>query len=259
MEKIIVTSDLSERSRPAIKRAVELAISADAKLMVLNVVNDATPADLSNQLSVGAQTILAEQVDHDAGGRALDVEIKVVVGDPIEEINKAITAFNPNLLIVGPHRRRVFLDQIRETTMEHLVRSSAKPVLLVASAAENAYQRVLCGIALSAACAAMLREVSNVAPKAELTLFHAHDVSFRRAAERDYDTWKVVHPVPEGLPEPVFVEASANDALENLVKDDKYDLLAVAGHTGSGIGRYHLGSFAASMIRKPVCDVLIVK
>lgn len=60
MEKIIVTSDLSERSRPAIKRAVELAISADAKLMVLNVVNDATPADLSNQLSVGAQTILAE-------------------------------------------------------------------------------------------------------------------------------------------------------------------------------------------------------
>jgi nucleotide-binding universal stress UspA family protein len=259
MKNIIVASDLSERSRPAIRRAVELAISADAKLMVLNVVNDATPAQLSDQLSAGAQTILAEQVAQDADGRALDAEIKVVVGDPIDEINQAITSFNADLLILGRHRRRAFLDQIRETTMEHLVRSSAKPVLLVAREADHAYQSVLCGVAMSAACAAALREVFVLAPKSEVRTFHAHEVAFRQGAERDYEIWKAVHPVPEDVPEPIFVEASANDALEDVMKTDKFDLLAIAGHTGSGIGRYHLGSFTASMIRKPVCDVLIAK
>ena len=259
MQRIIVASDLSERSRPAIKRAVELAISAYAKLLVLNIVNDDTPADVSHQLSVGAQTILAEQVAQDADGRALDAEIKVVVGDPLNEINLATKDFNADLLILGPHRRRVFLDQIRETTMEHLIRSSTIPVLLVAREADHAYQRVLCGIALSPACAAALHRVSVVAPQADLTLFHAHEVSFRQEAERDYETWKAVHPITKDLRDPTFVEASANDALEDLLENGKNDLLAIGGHTGSAGGRYRLGSFTASMIRNPPCDVLIAK
>lgn len=259
MEKIVIASDLSERSRPAVKRAVDLAVAVDAKLIVLNIVNNAMPEELSHQLQVGAQTILREQVDDDRGDRPLEVEIKVIVGDPIAEINEVCAHEDADLLVVGLHRRRRFLDQIRETTMEHLIRSSRIPILLVAKPAEAAHEKVLCGIALSGVCAAALHRITQVAPDSDLTLFHAHEVSFRKEAERDFETWKAIHPVPRDLPEPIFCEAAARDALDDIMETGSYDLLAIGGHTRASGGGYFLGRFTAGLIRNPPCDLLIAK
>ena len=259
MQNVIVASDLSERSRPAVKRAVELAIEANAKLTVLNVVNDALPTDISHQVKVGAATILKEQVATDIGTRKLDTEIKVVGGDPIAVINEAALELQADLLVVGSHRRRRFLDQIRETTMEHLIRASQIPVLLVTKQVDQPYQSVICGIALSGVCASIFPSIVLVAPRSELTLFHAHDVSFRKEAELEYDTWTTVYPVPSNLPEPIYVEAKAQEALQDLLRTQAYDLLAVGGHTRADGGRFVIGSFTAGLIRKPPCDILIGK
>ncbi|MEM7545402.1 MAG: universal stress protein [Pseudomonadota bacterium] len=259
MKTIIVASDLSHRSRPALSRAVDLAISADARLFVIHVVNEDLPADLSYPVQVGAKTIISEQVAEDAAGRALDHEVRVVVGDPIAEIGEAVVSFKADLLIVGQHRRRKFLDQIRETTMEHLVRSSEVPVLLVTKAADQPYGHVLCGTALSGVCTAAVKTIPLVARQPHLELFHAHEVSFSKEARQDYETWKSRYPLPNDLPDPKFVEASARDALDDILSKDSYDLLAIGGHTRTIGGRYVLGKFTADLIRNPPCDLLIGK
>lgn len=259
MKNIIVASDLSERSRPAVRRAVSLATAADAKLTVVHVVDDAIPDSLSQQVRIGAKSILSDQVTADAEGKSLSCEIQVVIGDVMEEIDRIILNSYADLLIVGQHRRRKFLDQIRETTMEHLVRSSRIPVLLVTNQADNAYANVLGGVDLSSVCAIALNKVAMVAPNCNLSLFHAHEVSFRKEAERDYEIWKAVHPLPDDLPQPKFFEATAVDALSDITKHDSYDLLAIGGHTRSNAGRFFLGGFTAGLIRNPPCDLLIAK
>jgi len=259
VKNIIVVSDLSERSRPAVQRAVNFAADINAKLTVLHVVDDSMPGDLSKQLQAGARVILNEQVTENAGGRDIAVEIEVFIGDVIEKISQFIDDNTADLLVVGPHRRRKLFDQIRETTMEQIVRSSRLPVLLVTGQADKAYDKVLIGIDLSGICATVLNKVRMVAPQSNLTLFHAHEISFRKRAELDYETWIARYSLPTDLPDPIFVEATADDGLHEMMSNADYDLLAIGAHSRSNVGRYFLGSLAAGLIRKPLCDLLIAK
>lgn len=259
VERIIVASDLSERSRPAVRRAVHLAADSQAKLTVLHVVDAAIPPDLSNQLQAGAQALLSEQVLEDAAGRTLSWEVAVVVGDAIEAVQQTAQTHEADLLIFGLHRKRTFFDHIRETTMEHLVRASRAPVLLAMGHGDAPYAQALVGVDLSQVCAHALNKVRMMAPQAALTLFHAHEISFRREAERDYKTWQALFPLPADLPDPVYLEATAADALEDMLDKAQYDLLAMGAHTRSNAGRYVLGGFSAKLIRNPPCDLLLAK
>lgn len=259
MKSIMVASDLSERSRQAVRRGINLAADMNAKVTILHVVDDAMPGALSAQVQREALVSLSDEVAADADGREIDHEIKVVVGDTIGEISSMAQTTQADLLVVGLHRRRVFLDHIKETTMEHLIRSSRLPVLLVAERADRDYARVLGGVDLSRVCASALHRLREIAPRAELTLFHAHEMSFRKEAERDYATWKAMSDLPQDLPKPRFVEASARDAVHDLMEQERYDLLAIGAHTRSNTGRYILGGFSAGLIRQPPCDLLLAK
>ncbi len=257
MKSIIVASDLSNRSRAALARSVTLTASLGAKLQVVHVVDGAMPTETAAKVKEDAETKLSEQVKDDLQGRALEYEISVLIGDPIEEINVFVQNSDAELLILGIHRRRVFMDRIRETTMEHLVRSSRLPVLLVVRHAEQDYAHVLGGVDLSPVCAGALRKAYQIAPNAKWALFHAHEVSFRQEAERDYNTWKALSDLPPNLPAPFFVEASASDAVHDLMEKGDYDLLAIGAHTRSNIGRYVLGGFTSGLVRSPPCDLLV--
>lgn len=259
MKSLVVASDLSERSRPALRRSVNLACRLGAKLWAVHVVDGAMPEVLSAKVKHQAKRQLSEQLAADLGGRTLDHEIAVLVGDPIEEINNTLQTSKADLLIVGIHRRRVFMDQIRETTMEHLVRASRRPVLLVTQSEGAEYKSVLGGVDLSAACAGALRKAHQIAPQAKWTMFHAHEVSFRKEAERDYATWAALSDLPADLPEPIFVEARVTDAFHDLVREGSFDLLAIGAHTRSNLGRYVLGSFTSDVVRRPPCDVLVAR
>ncbi len=259
MQNIIVASDLSERSRPAVRRAVALGVETGAALTVLFVVSDDLPTELSDPVRIGAESMLTDQITEFTKGQPLSFDVQVKTGDPLEEIDAVVSETEADLLVMGRHRRRKFLDQVRETTVEHLVRSSRVPVLLVASEADGPYRNVLSGVAYSEVCTSALRTIPMIAPKAKVTLFHAHEVSFRQEAERDFETWKTIYGLPSDLEAPIFAEARPRDALDDLMADGDYDLIAIGGHTRADGGRYFVGRFTSGLIRNPPCDLLIAK
>ncbi len=259
MEHIIVASDLSDRSEQALRRGVGLAERLGARLDVYHVVDSAMPLGIAEDVRHQAQAALENTIRDYAPNTRLDYTINVLVGDIVEEITQVLRQSNPGLLVVGIHRKRLFLDQIKETTMERLVRASRQPVLLVTGAADQDYANVLGAVDLSRACEAALRHARRIAPDAKLSLFHAHEVSFLKESQRDYDTWKAVAALPDNTPEPVFVEASPDDAIQDLMDQDKYDLLALGIHSRSNLGRLLIGGLTARLIRNPPCDLLVAK
>ena len=259
MQNILVTSDLSERSRPAIARVVNLAVDRGAELDVLSVVNEDVPDTLSRALELGAAAILKEQVEEDLQGRALTYRIQVETGDPLALISERAAQDDVHLLVVGAHRRRRFLDQVRETTVEHIIRSSRTPVLMVSTDYGGPYGSVLAGTAFSKTCRSLVKMIPQVASGAALALFHAHAVSFRNEAANEFDTWTSVYGLPKTLPEPVFYEGPPQDAVATLMAAGTYDLLAIGGHTKADGGRYFTGRFTADLVRTPPCDLLIAK
>lgn len=259
MQKILVTSDLSDRSRPAVARAVELAVACDAALVVLSVINQDVPGDLARALELGAAALLSEQVEADLDGRAVPFEVRIETGDPLALIPDIAVQVETDLLVVGTHRRRAFLDQVRETTVEHIIRSSRVPVLLVAEPVAAPYATVLAGTAYSKTCTSLVHMIHRVAPEAAVTYFHAHAVSFEREATQEFETWRAVYGLPKTLPVPVLFEGTPQDAVETLAETVPFDLLAIGGHTRSDGGRYFTGRFTAGLIRNPPCDLLIAK
>jgi nucleotide-binding universal stress UspA family protein len=259
MEHIIVASDLSDRSEQALRRAITLATHMGARLDVCHVVDSAMPLGIAEDVKHQAQTALEKILREHAPDTQLDYAINVLIGDVVDEITQLLRETNPNLLVVGVHRKRVFLDQIKETTMERLIRASRQPVLLVARPTDQDYAHVLGAVDLSRACEAALRHARRIAPDAALTLFHAHEVSFIKESQRDYATWKAVAALPDNTPEPIFVEGRPEDAIHDLMEQERYDLLALGAHTRSNLGRLMLGGLTARMIRNPPCDLLVAK
>lgn len=259
MKTILVASDLSERSEAALERGMELATGLGAALKLHHVVDDALPPDIGETLRTQAGRRLAEKVETLAKGRDPRCGIEVAIGDVVESIDGAVRASGADLLVVGVHRRRVFLDQYRETTMERLIRTSRVPVLMVASGGTAAYAHLLGAIGLSRNCATAIALGREIAPKAKVTLFHAHEVSFRRESERDYADWQAGAGLPSDLPAPLFIEGRAEDVVRDLLAEGDYDLMTLGAHTRPGVGKLLLGGLAATLIRTPPCDLLIAK
>lgn len=275
MENIIVASDLSVRSDRAVRRAVRMAGRLGSALTVLHVVDSAMPARLAEQVRKEAHEALETYIASCKPAADQKISVSVVIGDPIIEIETEALSKKAELLIVGLHRDRGFLDLLKETTMERLIRTSSIPVLLVADAADHDYKSLLCGIDMSRACAHAIRVAHQVASDATLSLFHAFHapyhrmenpedaekaaLPFRKEAIQNLESWRQTYDVPTDLPEPMLVDASPGMALEQMMTKHNPDMLIMGAHTRSNLSRYILGGFTSRLVRNPPCDLLIAK
>ncbi|MFL4471295.1 universal stress protein [Tateyamaria armeniaca] len=259
MDQIMVATDLSDRSEQAVQRAVALASAFGARLAVHSVIDSALPNDIAKDVQAKAEKAIEAQVSRFRKSGDLNCEIVVEIGDAVEAISQHARQSGADLLVLGVHRHRAFLDQMRETTMERLMRMCHLPVLLVKGPADDPYGHVLCGLDFSRACASAIGKTRKIAPDARLSLFHAYETSFLEESKLEFDTWRAVHGLRSDLPEPTYFEGSAADAIDTIMIEQNIDLLAIGRHTRTSLGQLFLGSVTAGLIRRPPCDILVTK
>jgi nucleotide-binding universal stress UspA family protein len=273
MTRILVASDLSERSDRAVQRALRLSRMLDAQCHVVTVVDDELPADLAETMRGRAADRLAGQV------AALDArataEVTAILGDPSETIPAHAARIGASLLVVGLHRPRPFLDTLRETTMERLVCLSGVPVLLVCRPADRDYAKVLALVSFSPACAAAVRAAALLAPGVRPDGIHAVHIPFAgltgdgpgssmaqavtAEAERAAADWRARHGIGTEDLDLSLIAESLTRLLQRKLAGTGYDLLAIGAHTRSGPALHGLGGFAAELIRRPPTDLLIAR
>lgn len=271
MKTILVATDLSERSDLAVERALQIAAQHGAKCHVVSVVDDALPVSVSD----GLVASIGEQINTMLNGLKSRVEPEVTVlrGEVVEMLTRSAIMHEADLLVLGLHRPRFFLDGFRETTMERLVASSMVPVLLVREQAKEPYSSALVPVSFSPACAAAFNTVSKLAPSAEITSYHALHVPFagltggrddtdmalavKQDAEIQRKRWKETQSLPQDMAETEIVIGSVRLVLEEKLAKQKPDLLAIGTHTRTGLTLRPLGGFAAEMVRQPPVDLLI--
>lgn len=275
MDSLLVASDLSGRSDRAVARAVELARTLGAALCVIHVVDEALPESIAARVGADALDILTASVDAAQTGTPVAVRILSVVGDPVPAIDAAAAECNAQLVIFGIHRRRGYLDGIRETTMERLIRLIDRPSLLVTGRADASYRRILAGLDMSPASASALKLARTLAPAADVSLFHAYHIPFqgisgdmmsaermepyRAHAEQVLSAWMAETGLTPDLALPELIEDTPEGALFRQIELHRPDLLAIGAHSRSAINRWLVGSFAARLIRNPPCDLLIAR
>nr|WP_213546293.1 universal stress protein [Vannielia litorea] len=272
MTRILIATDLSERSDRALRRAFRLAEEMDAELTVLTVVDEDLPEKIATVMAAEAEAQLVAQCGTISERKAA---IRVETVEPVAAITTSASSIDADLLVLGVHRPRPFWDIFTGTTMERIVRASERPVLLASGPVTGAYERVLCGIDLSPACEAAAQAAGRVAPEAVLKAFHAVHVPYRGLlapqdsakalspfideAQRELGDWWKRAQLPEQMEQPVPSVGAVSSSLDKEIESFQPELIAVGAHGRVAISISLLGRFTEDLIRTPPCDVLVVR
>lgn len=136
-DNILLPTDGSDSMAEVIDHAAELALTHDATLHGIYVVNTASLSDLPMESSWDG----VSQALSDEGKRALeevesraddlDLETSLVEGSPAKEICRYATANDCDVIVMGTHGRSGVDRLLLGSVAERVVRSSEIPVLTI--------------------------------------------------------------------------------------------------------------------------------
>ncbi|TCM86106.1 universal stress protein [Rhodovulum steppense] len=271
----LVATDLSPRADRAVQRAFRLAGWVGADLVLVSVIDADLPAEIAGQMNAAAELRLAQFAASIPYSGEVSHDTRIVLGDPSEAIPTLAAELDAALVILGLHRPRAFLDILRETTMERIVRHSPRPVLLVRDPVDHAYATVLAALDFAPAATAALGLAAQLAPEADIHGLHALHVPYRgflapepapgtpsplRAdALTRLAAWRDSHVLPAHLREVEIVEGPAHRVLAERIEALQPDLIAMGAHGRAGAAPSILGSLANDTMRDPPCDLLIAR
>ena len=278
--RIMVASDLSDRSLHAVMRAVRLAISLNSDVSVIHIVDDAIPTTVAREVRSSAEEYLRSVVAQSHEGRGDQLRVEVRSGAVWKTILEAADRNGADLIVMGSHRFRGLAELFRGTTLERVVRLSKVPVLMVPNEPVSNYQNILVGVDFSPASTAATTSAASLSPKGRITLVSSYHIPFRTLVDRDepgdedmqaekrrieYDLKKRMSDYVATLPGDTrkfrtsFVEGGAAQSLITLAAYEEADLICVGSHGRSWLSRTLLGSTAEELLYRATCDVLVAK
>lgn len=278
MIKILVATDLSERSAHAVQRAVQLVRrQGGGDWTLVHILDDDAPSAYVERQVEQARTLLesqAEQLAEQAGSRP---KVVVSTGDAASLIAETAQGQGADLLIVGAHRKSALRDFFVGTTLERLTRSSHLPVLRVNGPVVREYGKSLLALDLSGTSLDALRQARK------LQLLDPSDFSAAHAIEPPSSGVVLEAGMGRRLLENQ-IEAAQEQALDQLreegaevpkdrlwiqlgrpelvigeaLKESGADLLVIGTHARDGFSRFVLGSVASRLLAELDCDTLTV-
>lgn len=265
---IIIASDLTARSDRATDRALLLANEGGARLVLLHVVEGgSSDAALEERAAEALETVL----DSDAA----EAEIIVRRGDVQREIMELADARSAVLIVTGVARFNNVRDFFLGTAVDHIVRHSQVPVLVVKRRARLPYHRLLVATDFSPCSEIALSAAAGLFPHASLTLWHNCHAAFEGLLDKKETIAFVRQQAEEDMRR--FVESASIDekarsnlqtlitvgdlesSAERALREGEQDLLVLGTHGRSGFAQATIGSWAAHLLNDIACDVLMVR
>lgn len=162
MKKILVATDFSTRSDRAVRRATLLAKKFGAALSLVHVVDDDRPKRIVDAERELTSVLLGEQARSVREIDGVDCSADILLGAPSDEMIKAAEAGMADILIIGPHRHRAFLDVFTGTTAERTIRSGSHPLLVANGVPAGFHRHILAAVDLSEGSGNALRTLADL-------------------------------------------------------------------------------------------------
>ena len=287
-KSLLVATDFSVDGNNAVRRAALLAHEHGARLQILHVLKPSsckplrkwfsTTTDIELNLKVAQALEALRRVTVEVT-QAYDVStsVEVVVGDPFVALMQA--SEHADLVVLGRRGHGRLAGLLIGSTVDRMLRSCRRPVLVIKMPVEQPYRRILVPIDFTRSSDAAIRVAARLRSETGMHLFHAIN-SQRAAVLRDVD-------VPEHIIEEtrVMEEAGTSARMRRKVaglgldstamkfalaygpavrstlrhaKQLKADLI-VAGKQGrSTVGGFLLGGVSSRVLSGSDCDMLIV-
>lgn len=278
--KILAATDFSTRSNRALRQAALLAQSDDSLLFMVHVVDNDQPDDLVRMEQREAERILREQMGAMPEIRWTHARPMVIPGDPFDGILQAAAEIQPDLIVMGSHRKQLLRDIFIGTTVERVIRKAALPVLMVNHEAQRRYERILAPTDMSDISANALHVARSIGMLGDgATLVHAFTAlakgkmsvagvdrdsiadyieGERRQASNELAAFLIANDL-QGLQWRLRVEdGSPMEIISRAVTDIEPDLMVMGTHGRSRLIKALIGSTTEEALRSLNVDILVV-
>ena len=280
MENLLVATDFSVRSDRATRRAALLARKLGAKLNLVHVIDNDLPARLLADERATASFLLEETVQTFGANDGIDADWQVIVDDPYVGILAAADDISADLIIIGPHRRRL-RDVFVGTTAERVVRQSSRPLLVAVDTPSSDHHHTLLALDFDKASKSAARHAlaMGVFDHTNVVVMHAFDAPAEHLLRRSFEPATSVAQYVEGERE--LAAAKLRDLLRDLglpptcqtvvsitgspartilesARGVGSDLIVVGTNKREGFERMLIGSVTADIIREAQRDLLII-
>jgi nucleotide-binding universal stress UspA family protein len=276
--KILCPTDFSDNSIAALEQAAKLARKSGSLLYLMHVefIPLRSPAELNKYVEVSTEPgkLRLQEIarKHLAGVKH---ELVLRVGWPAEVIDKAAADLDVDLIVMATHGRegvaRLFLGSIAE----HVVRTSARPVLSFGPGASlGTLKRILCPVDFDPRSLAALKFGWRIAQEygATLSVLHVVRAPFEPSevpAEPAASEW-------EQDAHALLAKAAADNlgskagckllvrrgnpaaAIFEVEKELRPSLIVMATHGRIGLSHMLLGSVAERIVRESTIPVMTV-
>jgi universal stress protein E len=279
--QILAATDFSSRSDRALRRAGQLAKQLGGTLTITHIVDDDQPAHLIELETREAEKLLAEQLRTWSELSEIECKIHVDVGDAFDGILRVAEKFSAYLIVMGSHRKRLLRDIFGGTTIERVIRTGSRPVLMVNRDATKAYQRVLAAIDLSDASVHALTTAKDLGllEQCQVNVVHAFTAVAKStlyvadAKQSDIDKYvlaearKVEADLQAFLDGTGYARLNATyllkegdpyDAIATAAKETDADMVLIGTHGRTGLTKIFLGSVAEQILCRLDIDILAV-
>lgn len=281
MTRLLCATDLLPKSEWAIDRAGLLAGELHARLSLLHVVSPSASEKILEQTLQTAISRMKARARPPLWRSGPNPDVGVRAGNPARLVLDSIERTQPDLTIIGPHRKRGVLDALDGTLAQKILYSQHCPLLIVQQPAEVAYRKVLLALDLSPESSAAVQATESLLLKSggqgivvhaweppyqgmlraagvKTSEIMAYSETARREVAMDLRDLISRQGADFRRYEVVIAPSHAVPAILRAVELYRPDVL-VMGTRGDGrIRRALLGSVANQLMREVDCDVLIV-
>jgi nucleotide-binding universal stress UspA family protein len=288
--KILLATDLSARGDRALERAVSIARSNDAALIILHVFEELDESSLTYGTRTlpswhrppDAATLMKQRIRQglrsDLGDAVEKAVILVEAGDPAQVIERVAASEQVDLVVTGIAREGMFATRpvVLGKTVEQLLRRLPVPILIVRNRVRDAYQHIVVPTDFSKSSAHALQMAVRFFPTQPLYLLHASEVPYstlvddsKLHAERyrqvrvdelrtflasvflpDHDRQRLVPSIEPGPPQQIIRE---------YVQMHGGDLVVLGTQGRGAVMEAFLGSTTKSILSTLPCDALVVR
>jgi nucleotide-binding universal stress UspA family protein len=278
MIKLLVATDLSQRSAHAVQRAARLIRKqGGGDWTLVHVVDDDAPQDFVAEHVQRVERLLAEQAQLLAAQTGSRPRVLVSSGEVEAIIFEACLGMDADLLVVGSHRKTALRDFFLGTSVERLIRGSHLPVLRVAQPAAADYRHALAALDLSPGAVHAMSSAQRLGllDLQQCTVLHAlepfpmgmlteaaidHSLLESQAKEALLSLLSNLNDAGLTLPDGCVrvQDGEPRQLITQELQATQAELLVIATHGRKGLPRLVLGSVAAALLAELSCDILCV-
>lgn len=264
---IAVATDLSARSDRAVDRALQLGEEFGCRVTIVHVLQSGSSSALD--LERAETKVRSVLPDPEA-----DIDILLPSGSPPKAIALAGTKLEARMIVAGVARFNQIGDYFLGTAVDHVIRHSTIPVLVVKQRPHEPYRNILVPVDFSDYSKTALMTAARLFPRRTLDVLHAYHVPYEAWQKSDYirqetrdltqkklDEFLADPNIPDEVKTRLRGHIAYGDigtVMASSIDELTPDLIVMATHGDAGFRHATIGSIASSLLEWVDPDTLIV-